>query len=109
MSKPKNAQYHYNIFNKTITSFVCMSENITNTSKIKFSNIDFSKVTWIRRMFSGSSLIRVVFRYLNASSLNNMEELFLGCNNLKEVSYFNLDTSKVITMKGMFNIILIII
>ena len=81
-----------------------MFENITNISEIVLSDFDFSRVTSIRRMFSGSSLKKMNFRYVkNASSLNNMEELFLGCNNLESISFNNLDTSKVTTMKGMFN------
>lgn len=77
--------------------------NWVNLKTIDLSHVDFSHCTKMDKMFYKTAVEKVVMSGLDLSSMQSMEDMFLNCENLKEVKMDGLDISNVESLAGMFN------
>lgn len=68
------------------------------------SNLDTTKVTKMRGLFSGmSSLTSLDLSNFDTSNVTDMSSMFLGASSLTSLDLSNFDTSNVTTMSSMFS------
>jgi len=74
------------------------------TSIVGLENVDTSKVTNMKSMFSGmSSLTSLDLSNFETSNVTNMSSMFKGMTYLTNLDLSSFDTSKVTTMSSMFS------
>ena len=66
--------------------------------------IAFQQETSFSRLFEDLRNVQYIdgLKQIDTSQINNMDSLFLGCKNLKEIDISNWKTSRVTSMMGMF-------
>ena len=91
------------IWDNLNTSIMGMFYNLTNITRIDFSNFDTSNINNMSYMFSGcSSLISLDLSNFITSSVTDMNNMFSNCTNLESLNINNFNTSKVENMSRMF-------
>ena len=91
-------------FNSNITSCENMFSGLRNITQLDMTNFDFSEITSMKNMFYDD--INLWEIKLNAnnkiSKIVDLENMFKGCNILKSIQLYMLDTSLVTNMANMF-------
>ena len=91
------------IWNQTIINCHGMFAEVSNISKINFSDFDTSKVTDMSNMFMNcESLENLDLSSFDTSNVLDMSKMFNKCGNLKTLKISNFKTTKVTNMEKMF-------
>ena len=91
------------IWNEPITDCHGMFAEVSNISKINFSDFETSKVTDMSSMFMNcESLENLDLSNFDTSNVLDMSKMFNKCANLKTLQINNFKTGKVTNMKKMF-------
>ena len=107
-----NYEYNFNestnivklIWNKKVTSTICLFYLCKDIYEIDFSHFDSSSISGrISGMFNGcKSLISLDFSNFNLTQVTIIDHLFYNCTSLTSVNLSNVDLSKVEAMDHMF-------
>ena len=93
-----------NINTSRVTSMLGMFHGMSNLVDLDLSNFNTINVTNMSSMFyNNTNLTNIDLSSFNTASVLNLSSMFNGCSNLASIDLTNFNTSNVTDMRGMFD------